>query len=310
MLADLLIYVIYALVYLNQMEGNPAARNRVSTQSRGIPSLRSDRATTVAVPAAVIQFYRASCLQCHDVDGRGEVARDLFPTIPDLTDPVWQASRGDADLGRSILDGKGKSMPRMRDKLGTLDVRQMVVFVREFRDGNQVVDEESETAPAAAPALPVAAARSTESPADHVRGARSSMSERSDQESARIFRRFCVMCHGSDGKGSEAAGQLAGIPDFTTPAWHRKSSDARLVVSVLEGKGSNMPAFQEKLSREQIRELITYVRSFNPAQQRPVAKGRDDFEARYRALRGEFEDLKRQIQELPPPSRATGSTRR
>jgi len=49
-------------------------------------------------------------------------------------------------------------------------------------------------------------------------------------------------------------------------------------VSVLEGKGSNMPAFQEKLSREQVRELITYVRSFNPAQQRPVVTGRDDFE--------------------------------
>jgi mono/diheme cytochrome c family protein len=306
MLANLLINIIYILVYLNQIKGDSAARDRVSTQSRGIPSVRSDRASHVAVPDAVIQLYGASCLQCHDVDGRGEIARDLFPTIPDLTDPVWQASRGDADLRRSILDGKGKSMPRMRDKLGAIDVGRMVDFVRAFRDGNQVVDEESETAPAVAPALPETAGRSTESTADRVRESRSSMPEKSD----RLFRRFCVMCHGRDGKGSEAGGQLPGIPDFTAPAWHLKSSDARLVVSVLEGKGSNMPAFQEKLSREQIRELITYVRSFNPAQQRPVAKGRDDFEARYRALRGEFEDLKRQIHELPPPSRATGSTRR
>jgi len=75
----------------------------------------------------------------------------------------------------------------------------MVDFVRAFRGGNQVVDEEPEAAPATVPALHEAAARSTESTADRVRGSRSSMSEKSD----RLFRRFCVIVIGSDGKGLE-----------------------------------------------------------------------------------------------------------
>src|SRR5205085_6467744 len=67
-----------------------------------------------AVPATVIQVYRASCLQCHDVDGRGEAVRDTLPRVPDFTEPKWQAGRTDTQLSRSILEGKGKSMPRMK----------------------------------------------------------------------------------------------------------------------------------------------------------------------------------------------------
>src|SRR5579864_9263364 len=99
-------------------------------------------------PSTPLQVFRTSCLECHDKDGRGRTAREEFPKIPDFTDPGWQDSQSDAELGRAILEGRGKAMPRMRQKLGSVDVKQMVAFVRAFRGGKQVVAGEVETTPA------------------------------------------------------------------------------------------------------------------------------------------------------------------
>ena len=99
-------------------------------------------AVAAAPSSAAIQVYRASCLECHDSDGRGEVGRDASPTIPNFTDAKWQASRGDAELSHSILEGKGKSMPKMKNKLGSVQANQMVAFVRAFQGGKQVVEDE------------------------------------------------------------------------------------------------------------------------------------------------------------------------
>lgn len=100
--------------------------------------------TAAMTPAHV---YRAYCLACHGADGRGESVRKAMPEIPDFTDPKWQSSRTDAELGHSILDGKGKFMLPMKDKLGQTDVEQMVRYVRAFREGKQVVAVEPEKLP-------------------------------------------------------------------------------------------------------------------------------------------------------------------
>src|SRR5271165_3379364 len=47
-----------------------------------------------------LQVYRASCLECHDNDGRGGIVRDDLPTVPDFTVAKWHASRSDAELSR------------------------------------------------------------------------------------------------------------------------------------------------------------------------------------------------------------------
>src|SRR5262249_37632960 len=100
-------------------EGRPAAAPGVP-ESHGRPA--QAKAGARSSPAGPIDVFRASCLECHDSDGRGAAGRDLLPEIPDFTDVRWQASRSDDALSRSILRGKGKSMPRMKDKLGTVDV--------------------------------------------------------------------------------------------------------------------------------------------------------------------------------------------
>src|SRR4029077_21014938 len=98
------------------------------------------------------QVYRAYCLASHDGDGRGQTARKAMPDLPDLTDPKWQKSRDDDDLKKSILEGKGKFMVPMKDKLGPADVDQMVAYVRAFGGGKQVVQIEPQ--PLAVPSPP------------------------------------------------------------------------------------------------------------------------------------------------------------
>ncbi len=83
-----------------------------------------------ALPASVIPLYEASCLKCHDSDGTGEIVRDVMPKIPDFTDAAWHASCSDADLRRSILEGKGRSMPAGRGKISEEQARGLVAYIR------------------------------------------------------------------------------------------------------------------------------------------------------------------------------------
>ena len=43
-------------------------------------------------------LFRTSCLKCHDSDGRGEIGRAAFRSIPDFTDPRWQSTMTDHQL--------------------------------------------------------------------------------------------------------------------------------------------------------------------------------------------------------------------
>jgi uncharacterized membrane protein len=80
----------------------------------------------------VIPLYEASCLKCHDTDGTGESVRDVMPKVPDFTDAAWHATRSDADLKHSILEGKGRSMPSGRGKISEEQARGLVAYIRAF----------------------------------------------------------------------------------------------------------------------------------------------------------------------------------
>ena len=79
-----------------------------------------------------------------------------------------------------------------------------------------------------------------------------------------LFRQHCIKCHGSDGTGSPARDRLHEIPDFTKSAWQARRSDAQLLASILDGK-DEMPSWRDKISQEQARSLVAYVRAFAPA---------------------------------------------
>ena len=73
-----------------------------------------------------------------------------------------------------------------------------------------------------------------------------------------LYKSKCQVCHGAAGKGSPE-GQKLGVKDFHSPEV-AKESDAELFKITKEGKGK-MPSYDKKLSDDQIKELIKYIRS-------------------------------------------------
>jgi mono/diheme cytochrome c family protein len=124
-------------------------------------------------------------------------------------------------------------------------------------------------------------------------------------EAAALYRRHCQSCHGADGTGR--TGAVDGLPNFTRAAWQEQRSDPELLVSILEGKGTVMPAFTDRLSEAQAQSLVDYIRAFSPTG--PRAKGRsagtrsaDAFAREFRQLQNEYDELDRQLRELPSAS--------
>jgi len=73
-----------------------------------------------------------------------------------------------------------------------------------------------------------------------------------------LFKSKCAMCHGPDGAGKTTMGQALKIPDLHS-ADVQKLSDAELTSIVVKGK-NKMPAYEAKLSKEQITLLVGYIR--------------------------------------------------
>jgi mono/diheme cytochrome c family protein len=124
-----------------------------------------------------------------------------------------------------------------------------------------------------------------------------------------LFQKRCADCHEADGTGSTTRTVLPQMPDFTNHRWQQQRSDTQLVVTILEGKGAQMPAFGGKINKEQARELITYIRAFAPMRVKAAARRvptkakdaedpEDDFDKRFRKLQEEFDQLSKQLREL------------
>jgi mono/diheme cytochrome c family protein len=79
------------------------------------------------------------------------------------------------------------------------------------------------------------------------------------QDAADLYKSKCQACHGADGKGDTPAGKKLGVKDFRSPEV-AKMSDAELFEITKKGK-DKMPKYEGKLTDDQIKELIKYIRS-------------------------------------------------
>jgi mono/diheme cytochrome c family protein len=85
-----------------------------------------------------------------------------------------------------------------------------------------------------------------------------SLPGRAQETGESLFKAKCAMCHGPDGAGKTTMGQSLKIPDLHSPEV-QKLSDADLTQIVTKGK-NKMPAYEEKLSKEQITQLVGFIR--------------------------------------------------
>jgi cytochrome c6 len=76
---------------------------------------------------------------------------------------------------------------------------------------------------------------------------------------AETFKGKCVMCHGADGQGKTPMGAKLNIQDLASPEV-QKQSTADLSQTIAKGK-NKMPAYDGKLSNDEIAQLAAYVKA-------------------------------------------------
>ena len=76
---------------------------------------------------------------------------------------------------------------------------------------------------------------------------------------ADTFKARCAPCHGATGKGDTKMGQHLKLRDLSS-ADVQKQSDDELEAIIARGKGK-MPAYERKLSKQQIEDLVKFIRS-------------------------------------------------
>jgi cytochrome c553 len=77
-------------------------------------------------------------------------------------------------------------------------------------------------------------------------------------DSAATFKAKCAMCHGGDGAGTTPVGKSMKIRDLRS-AEVQAQTDAQLTDIVTNGK-NKMPAYKGKLTDDQMKELVGYIR--------------------------------------------------
>lgn len=78
------------------------------------------------------------------------------------------------------------------------------------------------------------------------------------EDAAGLFKSKCAACHGADGSGNTAVGKSIKIRDFHSPDVQTQT-DAQLTEMISAGKGA-MPSYKGKLTDEQIKQLVGYIR--------------------------------------------------
>ncbi len=82
----------------------------------------------------------------------------------------------------------------------------------------------------------------------------------------KIFGNECQKCHERDGKGTKR-GKKLGVPNFTDGKWQDATTDEQMINSITNGK-KKMPAQKHKLSPEEIKAVVKYIRFFAPKKRR------------------------------------------
>jgi mono/diheme cytochrome c family protein/uncharacterized membrane protein len=254
-------------------------------------------APAAAGTPAARDLFQKRCVKCHGADGTGEPARGKLDQIPNFTNVSWQKKRSDAQLISSILEGKEPDMPSWRSKVSEEQARGLVALVRSFAPSRQHSEADSrkgfrdrfhrlqerfdrleQQGSDLTKGSPAGGAAPPSTSAQPVDPGKASAKAAAAPAARDLFQKHCVKCHGADGTGKPARGEMDQIPNFTNASWQKKRSDARLLSSILEGKEPDMPSWRGKVSEEQARGLVAHVRSFAPSRLNSEADSPDELD--------------------------------
>lgn len=153
----------------------------------------------------------------------GSDARGAYG-FPNLTDDDWLWGGEPETIKATIMGGRQAAMPAWLDVIGEEGIRNVTGYVRslsglENPEGIQV---------------------------DMAKG----------QE---IFAANCAVCHGAEGKGTQAMG----APNLTDRVWLYGSSFGQVQQTLRYGRNGHMPAQEQHLGNDKVHLLAAYVYSLS-----------------------------------------------
>ncbi|MBI4249921.1 MAG: c-type cytochrome [Elusimicrobia bacterium] len=192
--------------------------------------------------------YGSKCASCHGKDAKGNLSMakmfKLEPAALNLVDEATMAQT-DKELIATVTKGKNK-MPVFEGKLSEKEIADLIAYLRGLGG-----------------AKPKAKA----------------VEKADGGPGAKLFESKCASCHGKDGKGKEAMAKMfkvepAALNLIDEPTLAQ--TDEELIATTTKGK-NKMPAFEGKLSSEDLAVLVSYLRELGGG--KPKAAGAGDMEA-------------------------------
>jgi len=87
------------------------------------------------------------------------------------------------------------------------------------------------------------------------------------RDGAERYQQLCVSCHGPEGKGNPQMG----APDLTDDSWNYGGERSQIAASIRDGRQGVMPAWDDRLSAEEIEMLVAWMRAAQTAGAEPTS---------------------------------------
>ena len=83
-----------------------------------------------------------------------------------------------------------------------------------------------------------------------------------ERDAGQLYRKYCVSCHGTDGRAKTSKGKFNHARDLTNPEWQDDVSDERIFNSIMNGRdvAGTMPRFSNKINQKEAESLVNFVR--------------------------------------------------
>jgi mono/diheme cytochrome c family protein len=192
-------------------------------------------------------FYRM-CVTCHGMDGKGntEMVKSLKAKPSDFTVGKFKYGQSDGELFTLIQSGTPNGMTPYSNVLKERQIWQVIHYIRSLDPKKEVGNE------ALIEAEPILENPIPFSSASAARG-------------KQFYARFCIKCHGANGKGdTEMREFLKTHPsNLADSDWTFGNRDGDLFKVIKEGTDNDMEAFADRLTDERIWHVVNYVRSLN-----------------------------------------------
>jgi cytochrome c oxidase cbb3-type subunit 3 len=90
-------------------------------------------------------------------------------------------------------------------------------------------------------------------------------------EGEKLYREHCAKCHGLDGAGNTVQSMGNEYADLVDDVWRKGGDDDSIASVIREGVFGQMPAYNDKLTEQQIRAVVRYVRVLRHEKPRETA---------------------------------------